>query len=166
MKLQKFSNFHSCQRISNFQINLVMSCSYSHNTVNLEILLFQMVIQFCFWLSRFHKFDIFHKIIIIILIIWQLEYFYIKILNFFWEQYCRNKNITTDVLKCIVDKPWSKVKGTRTKFLVNVAPASQHFKWIRSNFQLHSKTPIPSVTYWAVTTGWLDSDSVVTVVNC
>ena len=33
--------------------------------------------------------------------------------------------------------------------------------------KLHSKTPIPSVTYLGrVTTQWLDSESVVTVVNC
>ena len=34
---------------------------------------------------------------------------------------------------------------------------------IGTAFNLHSKTPIPSVTYWAQ---WLHSDGVVTVVNC
>ena len=34
------------------------------------------------------------------------------------------------------------------------------------DLKLHSKTPIPSVTYYCDYTQWLDSDGVVTVVNC
>ena len=31
-------------------------------------------------------------------------------------------------------KPWNKVMGTRSKFVIKVAPGSQNFIWTRSNF--------------------------------